>query len=1162
MSGMSKTIPVLFILMLFALPPAATAAPAERETGPRATYHTYASMVSEMQTLQSNHPSLVKMESIGKTYENRDIWALKLSDDVTTNDTDEPDVLIMGGLHAREIMGIEVPMYALNYLINNYGINETCTKYVNTREVWFVPMCNPDGHVYVEGNNDWRKNRRPTTGGNIGVDLNRNWGYQWGTDAASSPYPDDETYIGPSPFSEAETQAVRDLALRQRFATSVSFHSYSQLVLYPWGYTASTCPDNAEFVTMANVMISYNGYQAGAASELYVAHGGSDDYLYGTMGTRAFTIELDQSFYPPEGQIDSTCNLNREPVMYLIGYPLASIIDAGVWAMTVPTNGTIVDPDKVLNVTAKVMNFGSSDADVPVEVQITSPEGYLFTNTTSVHLRAGQVSDVKMPWTPPIPGYENYTLKVRTNMTGDKYAYNNEMGASFRMMTKFGAALGVTNTTFNIFPGESANYTLQVRSLSNREDDILLVRTGTHLNWSSLPQSVHLPPAGKADLTMTVTVPMDATPGDSAMVSVRASSSTGQGASGLATTTTYVLNPAPSAEAGDDVIVNVTVDVGFDGTRSTTPAGTINRFSWDFGDGNSSEGSKVTHAYARRGKYLVNLTVSNDMGWHASDTLNVTVLQFFRLNLSADRTAVPVQPGETGTVNLTVINEGNGPDDIEMAFTTPGWDESLDTSSFELSRAGARRVVQFSFTAPSNALFNSTAQFRINATSSEYPYSKKEILVTATVGAVHNLTTILSESALSADPGGSAFLFAAFSNWGNIEERPELCATEVPEGWKVTFSPGTFAVAPGNFTKVKVTATVPANALAGTFTFKVNNVPVSVTVNARYGLEASIAQAVISVKQGERGVFCVNVTNRGNAPDSFTIALTGIPAGITVEEALPSAQVLPGANATLTVAVRLAKGLTPGRHNLDIVVLSTNSTNATKTLPVQIEAVKLPTGGGLIDSANFFTSPLFIVLVIIIIAAAVGGGAYAATRRKRPPAQPAPSAARIDGPGSPPPAAPAPESNSTPPSASLPSRDYSSMYGWDGASGQPATSAQGAAPEAASATPAGSAGDGVPMAAAVPMAAVASSEGIPTATAFQAAEVNAEAQPAVAATAAVGASGTTPQAEAASTEVLCMWCFKPFKSGEAPKKCGSCGSVMHEACAGAAGSCTKCGGAL
>ena len=583
MSGISRTLPVLIVLLLFVLPPASAAAPSEREPGYRATYHSYSEMVSEMQTLQSNHPTMVRMERIGKTYENRDIWALKLSDDVTTNDTDEPDVLIMGGLHAREIMGIEVPMYALNYLINNYGINETCTKYVNTREIWFVPMCNPDGHVYVEGGNDWRKNRRPTGGGNIGVDLNRNWGYQWGTDAASSPDPWDETYIGPSPFSEAETKAVRDLALRQHFATSVSFHSYSQLVLYPWGHTSNTCPDNAEFVTMANVMIGYNGYQAGAASELYVAHGGSDDWLYGNTSTRAFTFELDQSFYPPDSQIDSTCNLNREPVMYLIGYPLASITDAGVWSVTAPANGTIVDPDKVLNVTAKVMNYGSTETDVPVDLDITSPEGYLFTNTSSVRLRAGQVSDIKMPWTPPMPGYENYSVKVKTNLTGDKYSWNNERGVSFRMMTKYGAALGVLNTTFNVFPGESANYTLQIRSLSNREDDIMLVRTGTHLNWSSLPPSVHLPPAGKADLTMTVSVPMDATPGDSAMVSVRASSSTGQGASGLATTTTYVLNPAPSAEAGDDVIVNVTVDVEFDGTRSTTPAGTINKFSWDFG---------------------------------------------------------------------------------------------------------------------------------------------------------------------------------------------------------------------------------------------------------------------------------------------------------------------------------------------------------------------------------------------------------------------------------------------------------------------------------------------------------------------------------------------------------------------------------------------------
>jgi carboxypeptidase T len=296
----------------------ASGAPAENAPialfGPRSDYHTYASMVTELQGLVSAHPDLVKMESIGKTYEGRDIWAVKVSDEVSTNDSSEPDVLIFGGIHAREVMGPEVAMHVLNYLLDGYGKNETLTKFVNTKETWFVPMINPDGHVYVEGGNDWRKNRRPTTGGNIGVDLNRNWGYMFGVDASTSADPASEVYHGPYPFSENETIALRDLALRQQFATSLSFHSYGELILYPWGYTSTHAPDYNELSSMAATMAAWNGYTDEQSCTLYPTHGDSDDWLYANVSALPFTIELDTDFYPPASQIDITCQIGRAHV--------------------------------------------------------------------------------------------------------------------------------------------------------------------------------------------------------------------------------------------------------------------------------------------------------------------------------------------------------------------------------------------------------------------------------------------------------------------------------------------------------------------------------------------------------------------------------------------------------------------------------------------------------------------------------------------------------------------------------------------------------------------------------------------------------------------------------------------------------------------------------
>ena len=286
-------------------------------------YHTYAETVALLDSLHVLHPGITHLEIIGRSLEGRDIPALEISADPQFADPAKPEVLVVGCHHAREIMTVEVPLHLARTLVEGYGRDPYLTRLVDTRRLWIVPMLNPDGHVYQERMQrrpGWRKNRRVVLGDTLGVDLNRNYSYQWGLDEiGSSPSPADETYRGQAPFSEPETEALRHLVEHHRFVVALSYHSYGGLLLYPWGYTRDELTeDQPLFAALADSMVRGNGYRPGNAflGTIYLTNGGFDDYMYGELGPRkprrtlSFTPELNtgsQGFWPPEALIAPTC---------------------------------------------------------------------------------------------------------------------------------------------------------------------------------------------------------------------------------------------------------------------------------------------------------------------------------------------------------------------------------------------------------------------------------------------------------------------------------------------------------------------------------------------------------------------------------------------------------------------------------------------------------------------------------------------------------------------------------------------------------------------------------------------------------------------------------------------------------------------------------------
>jgi carboxypeptidase T len=303
-----------------------------------AGYHNYAEMTAQVNAVAAAHPDIVQTFSVGTSFQGRQLIAAKVSDNVATDES-EPEILFTFGQHAREHLTIEMGLYLLDRLANDPDTR--IRGLVNTRETWLIFNLNPDGSEYDVASGSyrsWRKNRQPNAGSTaIGTDLNRNWSYRWGCCGGSSGTTSSETYRGASAFSAPETQRVRDFVNSrvvggvQQIRVAIDFHTYSELVLWPFGYTTldtttgMTADDNAALGALGRNMASTNGYTPEQASDLYIADGTIDDWLWGAYRIFGYTFEMyprssSPGFYPPDEIIDREVTRNREAVLRLMEY--------------------------------------------------------------------------------------------------------------------------------------------------------------------------------------------------------------------------------------------------------------------------------------------------------------------------------------------------------------------------------------------------------------------------------------------------------------------------------------------------------------------------------------------------------------------------------------------------------------------------------------------------------------------------------------------------------------------------------------------------------------------------------------------------------------------------------------------------------------------------
>ncbi len=267
---------------------------------------------AQVRKIHADYPDLVQVIKIGKSLQGRPILAMRLTNEAVEGA--KPEVLFVATTHAREWVSTEVAMRLTRYLLANHGSDARVTELLDTTEIWIIPVVNPDGYQYTFTNERlWRKNLRDNDGDGVittsdGIDINRNFSSNWGyDDEGSSPALPDATFRGTAPESEPETRALADFVRSHDFKFLISYHTYGNLILYPWGWQVKTPSfDDAIFVAQAgtddnpaiydSVPDVAIGYDPGVGADLYIVNGDFTDWAYDGAGVPSYTVELTDTY--------------------------------------------------------------------------------------------------------------------------------------------------------------------------------------------------------------------------------------------------------------------------------------------------------------------------------------------------------------------------------------------------------------------------------------------------------------------------------------------------------------------------------------------------------------------------------------------------------------------------------------------------------------------------------------------------------------------------------------------------------------------------------------------------------------------------------------------------------------------------------------------------
>jgi carboxypeptidase T len=367
-------------------------------TGSMGGYYTFTEVVSVLDQITAAYPNITTNKfSIATTSQGRAVWAVKVSDNPEV-DENEPESRFDAVHHAREPESMQATLWFMLALLEGYGTDPLATYLVDNREIWFIPIVNPDGYVYnqtidPDGGGMWRKNRRNNGGGSYGVDPNRNYSFLWGyDDSGSSPNRRSETYRGPSPASEPEVAGMEGFIDSRQFATASSAHTYSDLFLYPWGYANLLTPHDAEFEELSEIATEISGYIYGRCPAiLYAANGTTIDYDYGAHGILSWTVEIGGSldgFWPPTHRIIPLAEENEWTFKTVALAAGAFIREIDRTSTEIGDGDGHFEAGEGVEIRYFLRNSGMAAPTTPVVLTLTSPSPEITITQGNVNLGA------------------------------------------------------------------------------------------------------------------------------------------------------------------------------------------------------------------------------------------------------------------------------------------------------------------------------------------------------------------------------------------------------------------------------------------------------------------------------------------------------------------------------------------------------------------------------------------------------------------------------------------------------------------------------------------------------------------------------------------------------------------------------------------------------
>ncbi len=351
--------------------------PIDFELGSCGGFCTIEECYAHLDHMADLYPNLITVKqeiSTTTTFLGEPIYYVKISDNPNEAE-EEPQVLYTGMHHAREPIGMQHLLYYMYYILEHYDTDPELRQLIDNTEMYFVPIINVDGYQYnittdPNGGGMWRKNRHNNGDGSFGIDINRNYGFFWGyDDEGSSPYTYDDNYRGTAPFSEPETQNMKEFCESHEFKIALNYHSHANLLLYPWGYTPEPCPDDNVFAEYSRRMTADNQYTYGAGSTtIYPTNGGSDDWMYGEQSTKnkilSYTPEVGNSndgFWPQASRIIPLCQENM--LQSLLAAKLA-----GSYA-EIADNTPLIIPEKQYNAYFSLTRLGQTNGTYTVSIE-------------------------------------------------------------------------------------------------------------------------------------------------------------------------------------------------------------------------------------------------------------------------------------------------------------------------------------------------------------------------------------------------------------------------------------------------------------------------------------------------------------------------------------------------------------------------------------------------------------------------------------------------------------------------------------------------------------------------------------------------------------------------------------------------------------------------